>query len=176
MKKKRIQENYDNLGGRIYDIRYTEEQEKKYGLIMAELKTQDTDLVLDNGCGTGLLFPFMNTFLIGLDLSSKLLKQALKQITETTFLINGDSENLPIRNTIFDKIISVTVIQNTDDPHRMISDSMRTLKNNGEFAFTGLKKAYTKQEFQSLFEATSLEIRKIIDEEKIHDWIVIGNQ
>lgn len=174
MKKKHIQENYDNLGGRIYDIRYTAEQEKKYSLIIAELKTQETDIVLDDGCGTGLLFPFMNTFLIGLDLSNKLLKLALKRVTETTFLVNGDSENLPFRNKVFDRIISVTVIQNTDDPNRMILDAKRALKNYGDFAFTGLKKAFTKQEFQSLFGAKTVKVRKIIDDENINDWIVIG--
>jgi hypothetical protein len=57
----------------------------------------------------------------------------------------------------------------------MILDTMRTLKNDGEFAFTGLKKAFTKQEFQSLFEATTVKVRKIIDDENINDWIVIGN-
>ena len=175
MKKKRIQENYDNLGGRIYDIRYTVEQEKKYSIIVAEFETHDTDIVLDNGCGTGLLFQLMNTFLIGLDLSNELLKQAMRRKTETTFLVNGDSENLPFRNKVFDRIISVTVIQNTDDPRRMILDSKRVLKIYGEFAFTGLKKAYTKQEFQSLFEANEVKVRKIIDDENINDWIVIGN-
>ena len=99
----------------------------------------------------------------------------MRRKTETTFLVNGDSENLPFRNKVFDRIISVTVIQNTDDPRRMILDSKRVLKIYGEFAFTGLKKAYTKQEFQSLFEANEVKVRKIIDDENINDWIVIGN-
>ncbi|GAG34282.1 unnamed protein product, partial [marine sediment metagenome] len=53
--KRKVAEAYDALGGRIYDLRYAEEQESKYRLLLERIRPEAADVVLDVGCGTGLL-------------------------------------------------------------------------------------------------------------------------
>ena len=56
-----------------YDELYSEEQEIKHRIIKENLKIKNTDLLLDVGCGTGLLDFNCNT--IGMDPSFELLRQ-----------------------------------------------------------------------------------------------------
>ena len=53
--KRKILRSYNALGGRIYDIRYEAEQEAKYEVILDSLRPRSEDVILDDGCGTGLL-------------------------------------------------------------------------------------------------------------------------
>ena len=77
--KKDIKESYDALGGRIYDIRYTEEQQKKYEIIFDEIPSRYEGLILDVGCGTGLLLERINSNSVGVDLSINLLEKAYER-------------------------------------------------------------------------------------------------
>ena len=90
-------------------MRYTEEQQAKYALILDELP--DADLVLDNGCGTGLLFPLIDSSLVGLDLSGELLRTARERLTDVQYLVQGDSEYLPFRDNVFDSVVSRMRVQ-----------------------------------------------------------------
>jgi len=71
--KSRVRDRYDELGGKLYDIRYIEEQKEKYEHIFTHL---DRGKTLDNGCGTGLFLPYLDEHSVGLDLSSGLLQEA----------------------------------------------------------------------------------------------------
>lgn len=59
MSKGRVQGAYDELGGELYDLRYTGEQEEKYTWVLSKLRVREQDIIVDVGCGTGL---FLQTF------------------------------------------------------------------------------------------------------------------
>ena len=75
--KKKIQDLYNVLSGRLYDIRYKEEQLKKFEKILEYQEISSNQIMIDVGCGTGLLSDILNSSVIGLDISSSLLKTAM---------------------------------------------------------------------------------------------------
>ena len=105
-KKNQIKDSYNQLGGKMYDNRYAEEQIEKYKHISDHL---GWGISLDNGCGTGLFLEKMGKFSVGLDFSSELLRGARLRLGKHQNLVNGDSENLPFRSHVFDTTVSVTV-------------------------------------------------------------------
>ena len=173
--KNTIKSRYDELGGLNYEMRYTEEQLAKYQLILKELPT--SDLLLDNGCGTGLIFPFIDSTLVGLDLSSGLLMKARERASETQFLVQGDSEYLPFRNNIFDAMVSVTVIQNLLNPEKMSSESARVTKPDSIVIISSLKRVYEKTEdITRIVKNEYLRLVRVFTDENINDWITVSTK
>ena len=172
--KNTIKERYDELGGSLYDLRYTEEQKTKYELIIAELN--QPRLLLDNGCGTGLLFPLLDYTIVGLDLSSKLLEKAKERTYEEQHLIQGDSEYLPLRDNVFDAEVSVTVVQNLSNPRKFLEESSRVAKPCATVIISSLKRVYSREEISRLVQNDDLSIKKIFTSENVNDWITVSTR
>ncbi|MCW4014197.1 MAG: methyltransferase domain-containing protein [Candidatus Bathyarchaeota archaeon] len=173
--KNTIKSRYDDLGGSHYDMRYTDEQQAKYELILDELP--DASLVLDNGCGTGLLFPFIDSTLVGLDLSGELLRTARERSTDAQFLVQGDSEYLPFRDDVFYAVVSVTVIQNLVDPRRLPVESARVAKLGSTVIISSLKRVYGKvEDITSIVENEDLLLNRVFTDENINDWITVSTK
>ncbi|MFC1803345.1 class I SAM-dependent methyltransferase [Thermoproteota archaeon] len=169
-----IKERYNRLGGSLYDLRYTEEQLEKYKHILDELN--EPRLLLDNGCGTGLLFPLIDCTLVGLDFSCKLLSTARERNKQEQHLIQGDSENLPFRDSVFDSAVSVTVIQNLSSPEKLPLETARVVKPCSIVIISSLKRVYSRDEICKLVESDELFVRKILTNENINDWITISTR
>ena len=172
--KQEILERYDELGQELYDLRYTEEQKKKYAAILNEL--DEISLLLDNGCGTGLLFPYIEAQTVGLDLSSKLLAKALKRTKENQYLIQGDSEHLPFKDSTFDALVSITVIQNLPSPDLAVAESVRVTKHDSIIIISSLKRVYSEEEIIRLIEKDELFAIKIFTKENVNDWITVSTR
>lgn len=173
MNRKKIQNKYDQLGGKTYNLRYKDEQLSKYKKIFTRLRLSTNSLILDDGCGTGLLMEKLKGYIVGLDISSKLLKNALNRITEDKHIIQGDSESLPFRPNIFDVVFSLTVIQNLDDPNRVIVEIKRVSKKSSQIYISILKKALEKKDFFRLLKKNGFKDINILDEESLKDWIAL---
>lgn len=172
--KNTIKERYDELGGSLYDLRYTDEQRAKYELILAEL--EQPTLLLDNGCGTGLLLPFLDCDVVGLDLSTGLLEKARERIDAGHYLVQGDSEHLPLRDSVFDAMVSVTVIQNISIPDRFLDESVRVSKLGSTVIISSLKRIYSREEITRLIINDELSVNKIFTSEKLNDWITVSTR
>jgi ubiquinone/menaquinone biosynthesis C-methylase UbiE len=170
MHKNNIRKRYDELGGSLYDTRYTEEQAEKYEHISGHL---DWGISLDNGCGTGLFLPKLGEYSVGLDLSSELLREARSRLGRQQNLVHGDSENLPFRNQVFDSSVSVTVIQNIPEPQKMIKESIRVTKPGLPVVISSLKRVYKEDAFRKLFQNDDLVVKTIYTSDKINDWIAV---
>ena len=169
-----IKERYDELGGSLYDIRYTEEQKAKFELILSEVGKPT--LILDNGCGTGLFFPLLNYDVVGLDLSSRLLEKARERISDNQYLIQGDSEQLPFRDSLFDVMISVTVIQNMSSSKKFLDESVRVSKKGSKVIISSLKRVYNREEISRLVESDEMSLTKLFTSEKVNDWITVSTK
>jgi ubiquinone/menaquinone biosynthesis C-methylase UbiE len=80
--KRRTMEHYDQIA-RVYDMQYYVEQEAKIKAALMDLTLKKEEIILDVGCGTGLLFPHLATkikLVIGVDVSSSIINQAKKII------------------------------------------------------------------------------------------------
>mgnify|MGYP000445086022 CR=1 FL=1 len=167
--------HYDSIA-RHYDELYGREQLAKMESIDQEVHIKAEDLILDVGCGTGLLFDFVAPkagLLVGLDMSSEQLKIAYKKMK--TFpnvqLVRADAEYMPFRENVFDKVIAVTLLQNLSDPEKFLGEVVRVNKPHGECVITALKKRFDKNRLTSLFEKAGLNFRFL--KEKTKDFIIL---
>lgn len=175
--KRNIRKSYNALGGKLYDVRYEREQRAKYDEIL-ELKTiQDDVIVFDNGCGTGLLIERLNNPFVGVDLSYGLLlkAQSRSRARGGVHLVNGDSENLPLRPHIFKVVIAVTLIQNTPNPSRTLCEMKRIALAGSDIVVTALKKSFSLHDFQRLLSNSGLNLKTMIRKDDIKDWIALTN-
>jgi ubiquinone/menaquinone biosynthesis C-methylase UbiE len=160
--KREVKQRYDSTA-HIYDRRYSEEQTAKIKAALEHVNLQKRGLVLDAGCGTGLLFNhFANRTeaLVGLDISRKILMQAKsreKNLSDA-HLILGDADNMPLKEEAFDCVFAVTLIQNTPNPIETLNEIKRVAKKDAVIVTTGLKKKFTLQEFEMLLHGAGLSV------------------
>jgi ubiquinone/menaquinone biosynthesis C-methylase UbiE len=143
-KKRDVMQRY-NLTAHIYDMRYAEEQTATIETIMESINMEKEGLVLDMGCGTGLLFECVSQkaeAIVGLDISKETLLQAKKHAKKSAnvHLILADSDNVPLKEDIFGHVFALTLIQNTPNPFKTLIEIKRVSKENAVIVVTGLKK------------------------------------
>ena len=147
-KKYRTMLHY-NQQAEIYNSQYFEEQNSKIREILRTVKIKPKDLILDLGCGTGFLFPKIKEAetIIGIDISKKILMMAkkYKKIIPNLFLVRADSDKIPFKDKIFDKIFAITILQNVPNSTITIKEMKRIGKSGAIFAVTGLKKKYRQK-------------------------------
>lgn len=95
-------------------------------------KNQNTMVILDAGCGTGLLAKKLEKFgkVIGVDFSKEAIKFAKKRNVKTIY---SSVDKMPFKNNTFDIITSVDVIYHEwvhNDQHAL-NEMFRILKPNG---------------------------------------------
>ncbi|PPI88737.1 malonyl-[acyl-carrier protein] O-methyltransferase BioC [Candidatus Pantoea edessiphila] len=104
-------------------------------------------LLLDAGCGTGWysnIWRERGKFVIALDLSIEMLKQAQKNNSANYYIV-GDIDYLPISNSSLDIIWSNLVVQWSSDLGRVLNQFNKTLKPNGYLLFSTLSEGSLKE-------------------------------
>ena len=170
--KSEVKKNYDELGGGLYDLRYREEQNRKYDAAFLLTLPKGDDLLFDDGCGTGLLLSRLDFPAVGLDLTPSLLLTARFKLREDHHLILGDAEHLPIREGVFESVYAITLIQNTPDKRMTVSEMKRVTKHNGRILVTALKAVFTQEFLTDLLEEVHLKNVSTIGDAGTNDWIV----
>ena len=186
-KKKRIIDKY-NSSSFFYDKRYRAIQEEKYEIVLNNYIGNEK-LMLDMGCGTGLLFEHIIKLIlerevirinyVALDISWNMLlefKSKINNLKKRDFspnLILSDIEYLPFRKNIFLSIFSLTSFQNLPHIQEGLKELYRVSKHNADFKFSILKK---NLELELLLEILSPIIKdlKVIKKENLEDIIVQG--
>ena len=156
-RKRETLEHYDRLAS-MYDSLYGEEQSIKIGLALRNVKVRSDDLLLDVGCGTGILMEFVASMIrhyVGLDIARKTLKAASERsrrlrVKSKVSLIRADADYLPFRAGSFSIIFALTLLQNIPEPSRTLTEILRVAKDKSQIVITGLKKRFTKKEFDEL--------------------------
>lgn len=161
-KKREVMRDYDRLEA-IYDTQYTEEQSAKIKAALSGMRLREDSLMLDAGCGTGLLFEHVANqakLLVGLDFSSSTLKEAKKRTKQfsNVALIHADADYTPFPNETFDAVFAITLLQNTPNPLSTLHEMKRVSKHQFFIAVTGLKKKFTQEAFEKLLEEAELKI------------------
>ena len=175
-RKALIRDRYDELGAKLYDLRYGDEQRAKYREALSLVEVEPWQTVLDNGCGTGLFLEELDSYAVGLDLSPALLREAKKRTSskENVHLVNGDSESLPLRSGTLDITFSFTVLQNVPNPEKMLAESRRAASSKAKHLVTVHRKTMTLDELRALIEKSSLKLARITDTENTNDWIALA--
>jgi ubiquinone/menaquinone biosynthesis C-methylase UbiE len=170
-KKRRLMKRYD-LTASMYNLRYANEQEAKIEAALRSVKEKRFGLVLDVGCGTGILFDYVtdrSKMIVGLDLSKKTLLEAkarmLKKKINNVHLVQADADNMPFGDDMFDQVLAVTVLQNAPNPGGMLREIRRVAKEEAIFVLTGLKSIFSKRRFDQVLKKAGLKSEKFEEDD-----------
>jgi ubiquinone/menaquinone biosynthesis C-methylase UbiE len=170
-KKRTVKHRYD-ITASIYDRRYAEEQTTKIKAAMENVHLDKDGLVLDAGCGTGLLFNHVADkakTVVGLDISKKSLLKARERSKSSpnVHLVLADADYMPFRDGMFNSVFAMTLIQNAPDPAKTLNEMKRVTKNDSLLTVTGLKKSFSNEVFKKLLRDAGLKTAAFEDGENL---------
>jgi len=172
--KREMRESYDELGGGLYDLRYEEEQTRKYDAAILLTLPKGDELLLDDGCGTGMLLRRLDSPCVGLDLAAELLRAARQKLKPGHHLVQGDSEHLPLRAGVFQGVYAVTLIQNLPDKELAVSEMRRAMSARATVFITALKAAFDREYLAGLLEGKGFSKVDIVGDAGTNDWIAFA--
>lgn len=167
-----------NQSAAVYDAQYKEEQEAKIKATLTGFTLEKENIILDTGCGTGLLFPHVAErvkLVIGVDISASILKEAKKRVKEysNTAVIRADTDFTPFPKETFDAVFAITLLQNTPKPHQTLNEMKRVTKQNAKIVATGLRKAFSQKEFVQLLRRVGLDVKAWRLDENLKEYVAI---
>jgi|APFre7841882654_1041346.scaffolds.fasta_scaffold00024_22 ubiquinone/menaquinone biosynthesis C-methylase UbiE len=160
-KKRDIMRRYD-VTARIYDMRYADEQAAKIEAALRHVVVK-AGVVLDVGCGTGILFSYVADkarMTVGVDVSMKTLLKAKERARNhaSVHLVWADADNMPLRDKVFDRVFAITLIQNMPRQTETLNEIRRVVKDDALIVVTGLKKVFTRSKLEQLLKNAGLKI------------------
>jgi ubiquinone/menaquinone biosynthesis C-methylase UbiE len=175
-KKRKIMRRYDATA-QMYDVRYAQEQAAKIEAALKNVRLEQHCLVLDVGCGTGILFAYIADraeAAVGVDISRKTLLKAKEHVKNvaSAHLVWADADSMPIKTGVFDSVFAMTLIQNAPDPCETLNEINRVSKDDSAIVVTGLKKVFTKQAFERLLKNAGLRFTAF-EEEGLQCYVAI---
>ncbi len=184
-KKSKIISKY-NSSSAFYDNRYRKIQERKYQIILNNYDLNEK-LILDLGCGTGLLFTyFINLkneqkdnfyFYVAIDISWKMLLEFKSKLNKfkakNGFLVLADIDALPFRENMFNTIFSLTSFQNLPNINKGVKESIRVSRDDADFKFSILKKKLNLEMLLNFLKSLT-EVEEIVKREDLEDIIILG--
>lgn len=144
-KRSFIREQYDQSAG-TYNTRYRSAQREKFDIGLPPMVADRLagTIILDLGCGTGLLgeflhelFPQMRAELISVDIAPAMIAQARR--IHACECVVADLSALPVRDAVVGAAFSFTALQNLPDWHIGVTELFRALIPGGLFVASVLK-------------------------------------
>jgi len=176
-KQKRDAMNSYDRTAKIYDMRYSEEQNAKIAVALEDFRIDDEAVILDAGCGTGLLFSHITEcarLIVGIDTSLNLLKQAKAKAKghSNIAIVRADADHAPFIVETFTHAFAFTLLQNVPQPPATLEEIKRVTRSKALFIVTGLKKHFTLGGFTLLIASAQLEIRSLRTNDRLKDYVV----
>ena len=101
------------------------------------------DVVLEEGCGKAVWLSEIQPKIrraIGLDIDAGMIRGAMKQVPQASFVQANLNEGVPFKNGTFTKIGSILVLGYLNKPELAIAEQFRTLQPGGMIAVVTPKK------------------------------------
>lgn len=140
-------------GSLSYDLRYTASKYKtKYRTLLNKLNPGAEDIILDLGAGTGILtasYMDICKMAVAVDFSFQSLMELKRKIKrDSVHLIHADACRLPLRNEIFDKVVSSDLLEHipSDILRRdVIKNIHAVLKRGGDLTLSAYHLNFSKR-------------------------------
>ncbi|MBC7785433.1 MAG: methyltransferase domain-containing protein [Burkholderiales bacterium] len=119
----------------IYDYTFGRLVTKRIGRAISHMKIQPGETVLDIGVGTGNSMPFYppHAKVIGVDLSSGMLREARKKAEDCRYdhvtLFQGNALEMPFEDSSFDHIFISHVISVVSQPEMLVREAQRVARH-----------------------------------------------
>ena len=138
--KDAIRREYDRVASR-YDRRWSNYIQATLGETLKRLDLQNSDRLLDIGCGTATLFQairvkYPSIGLVGVDISSEMLRVACKKPGHHAQFLAGKAQVLPLRSQSFDVVVSCNAFHYWRQPETCLNEIIRVLKPTGRVVIT----------------------------------------
>ncbi len=177
-KKSKTMHRYD-LTAEMYEMRYAEEQEAKFKAALENVRISASSIILDVGCGSGLLFKHIASrahTVVGVDISTKLLGKAKKSAArfQNVYLIKADADYLPLRSTFFHIAFAFTVLQNLPKPLQTLIELKRIARTDAILVVTGLKKVFPLKSFKMLLKNAGLKVFSLKESNELKCHVVVS--
>jgi len=174
-KKRSVKRRYD-LTAKMYDERYSEEQEAKYKVALEILILHGHGAVFDVGCGSGMFFAYVanqTNIVIGLDISRELLLLAKERARNfgNVFLVLADADHVPFRNGVFDYVFAFTVLQNMPSPAVTLMELQDSASPKACFVITALKSAISIEKFGRILWKAGLSVVSLRDDQALRCYV-----
>ena len=124
-----------------YDSRWSFYIQATIRETVKRLDLQDSDRLLDIGCGTASLFQTIvakdpSVELVGVDLSPAMLEVAHKKLGDQAVFLAAQAQSLPIRSNSFDIVVSCNAFHYWREPQKCLLEAARVLKPKGRIVIT----------------------------------------
>ncbi len=121
-----------------WDSMKTPEEGEKLKGILRSLGISAGEKILDVGCGTGYLFPFLDEItnkkaeVTGIDISQKMIDTARRKFGHSAkFLVSG-AESIPAESETYDRVICYSSFPHFPDKLKALKEFLRVLKTGGK--------------------------------------------
>lgn len=110
-------------------------QKERLKKLLQHVSLAEGDAVLDVGCGTGRLVPFLRRavgskgLLVEFDFSGEMLKIGKsKYAQKKIFFIQSDAQNMPLKGNSFEAVVCFALFPHIPDKKRALREFRRILK------------------------------------------------
>lgn len=118
----------------FYDATFGRLVKRRISQAISHMNIRETDRVLDLGIGTGASLGFypQRGRIVGIDLSTGMLRECRKKIAERgldhAYVFQADALRLPFADSSFDHVFISHVISVVSDPYKLIREAQRVAK------------------------------------------------
>jgi ubiquinone/menaquinone biosynthesis C-methylase UbiE len=175
--KRRVMRRYD-ASSRTYDALYGDEQCAKFYRALKSLTVIPGSVILDAGCGSGLLFNRVVSeakMVVGLDISRSLLLSATGKAKEhkNVHLVRADVDNMPFGDGVFSVVFAFTVLQNLPRPLETLQAISQVAKQGAVIVVTGLKKYFSSENFSNLLKRVEFSLVSFVDDDSLKCYVAV---
>jgi ubiquinone/menaquinone biosynthesis C-methylase UbiE len=127
--------NFDEEADNYYKTHDGKHSSALYNGVIKKLNTLNYSSLLDVGCGTGEVLSCIyreGVKFSGLDISSKMLGIARKNLGGNVDLRLGDSEKLPWDDESFEALLCLNSFHHYPNPEKVLNEMNRVLKSGGK--------------------------------------------
>jgi len=111
-------------------VRWVEGKRVKTALRL--LRAEPSNRILEVACGAGNVLSRLNcNDRHAMDLSRRMTKRAHERLGDSSSVLLADAEQLPYRDTVFDRVICTSVLSHVLHPEAVLCECLRVLKPGG---------------------------------------------